>query len=113
MVSENLIVNIEEEIAADGRYTGGKGANLAKLFHILGKGNVPYAVMATTEFAKILLNDPAIVDLVTELDAVLDRDDEAEAKKVAKKIKDLIENIKTHPELIALLEKKIEMMKKR
>ena len=111
MVSENLIVSIEEEIAADGRYTGGKGANLAKLFHILGKGNVPYAVMATTEFAKILLNDPRIVDLVTELDAVLGRDDEAEAKKVAKKIVSLIENIKTHLELIELLEKKIEMMK--
>ena len=113
VVSENLIVNIEEEIAADGRYTGGKGANLAKLFHILGKGNVPYAVMATTEFAKILLNDPAIVDLVTELDAVLEKDDEVEAKKLAKKIREMIENIKTNPELIELLEKKIEMLKER
>ncbi|HSQ52908.1 MAG TPA: PEP/pyruvate-binding domain-containing protein, partial [Acidobacteriota bacterium] len=108
-----MIVNIEEEIAADGRYTGGKGANLAKLFHILGKGNVPYAVMATTEFAKILLNDPEIVDSVTELDVVLAKDDEAEAKKLAKKIRDMIENIKTHPELIELLEKKIEIMKER
>jgi hypothetical protein len=35
LVSEYLIVNIEEEIATDGRFTGGKGANLAKLFHIL------------------------------------------------------------------------------
>ena len=86
MVSENLIVNIEEEIAADGRYTGGKGANLAKLFHILGKGNVPYAVMATTEFAKILLNDPEIVDSVAELDAVLAKDDEAEAKKIVEAV---------------------------
>ena len=113
VLSENLIVNIEEEIAADGRYTGGKGANLAKLFHILGKGNVPYAVMATTEFAKILLNDPEIVDSVKELDVVLAKDDEAEAKKLAKKIMDMIENIKTHPELIKLLEKKIEIMKER
>lgn len=113
LVSKNLIVTIEEEIATDGKYTGGKGANLAKLFHILGKGNVPYAVMATTEFAKILLNDPAIVDSVTELDAVLAKDDEAEAKKLAKKIMGMIENIKTHPELIELLEKNIEMMKER
>jgi pyruvate,water dikinase len=113
LVSENLIVNIEEKIAAEGRFTGGKGANLAKLFHILGKGNVPYAVMATTEFAKILLNDPTIVDLVKELDAVLAKDDEDEAQKVAKKIRNWIENIKAHPELIALLEKKIEMMKER
>jgi pyruvate,water dikinase len=113
LVSENLIVNIEEEIAADGRFTGGKGANLAKLFHILGKGNVPYAVMVTTEFAKMLLHDPAIVDLVNELEAALAKDDEEESKKIAKKIVNVIENIKTQPELIALLEKKIEMMKKR
>jgi len=113
LVSENLIVNIEEEIAADGRFTGGKGSSLAKLFHILGKDNVPYAVMATTEFAKVLLNDSAIVNLVTDLDAALAKDDEDEAKKIAKKIIALIENIKTHPELISLLEKKIEMMKER
>ena len=80
LVSENLIVNIEEEIAAEGRYTGGKGANLAKLFHILGKSNVPYAVMVTTEFAKMLLHDPAIVDLVNELDAALAKDDEEESR---------------------------------
>jgi pyruvate,water dikinase len=113
LVSEHLIVNIEEEIATDGRFTGGKGANLAKLFHILGEGSVPYAVMVTTEFAKMLLHDPAIVRLVEELDAVLAKDDEAEAAKLAKKIMRVIENIKTQPELIALLEKKIDMMKKR
>jgi pyruvate,water dikinase len=113
LVSENLIVNIEEKIAADGRYTGGKGANLAKLFHILGKDNVPYAVMVTTEFAKMLLNDPHIVDLVKELDSALDKDDEDEAKKLAKKIRDVIEHIKTQPKLIDLLEKKIEILKMR
>jgi len=111
LVSENLIVNIEEKIATDGRFTGGKGANLAKLFHILGKDNVPYAVMVTTEFAKMLLNDPNIVDLVKKLDSTLAKDDEDEAKKIAKKIRDVIENIKTQPELIALLEKKIEILK--
>jgi pyruvate,water dikinase len=111
LVSENLIVNIEEKIAADGRFTGGKGANLAKLFHILGKDNVPYAVMVTTEFAKMLLNDPAILGLVKELDSALTKDDEAKARKIAKKIRNFIENIKTQPKLIALLEKKIEIMK--
>jgi len=113
LVSENLIVNIEEEIAADGRFTGGKGANLAKLFQILGKDNVPYAVMVTTEFAKMLLHDPAIASLVNELDAALAKDDEDESRKIAKKIINVIENIKTQPGLIALLEKKIEMMKAR
>ena len=54
MASENLVVNIEERIAADGRFLGGKGADLAKLFHILGRDNVPYAVMVTTELAKTL-----------------------------------------------------------
>jgi phosphoenolpyruvate synthase/pyruvate phosphate dikinase len=106
LVSENLIVNIEEKIAADGRFTGGKGANLAKLFHILGKDNVPYAVMVTTEFAKMLLNDPEIVKLVKDLDAALAKDDEAKSKKIAEKIRNVIENIETQPELIALLEKK-------
>jgi pyruvate,water dikinase len=113
LISENLIVNIEQEIATDGKFTGGKGANLAKLFHILGEGNVPYAVMATTEFAKELLNDPVIVELVKELDVVLTKDDEAGAQKLAKKIIDRIENIKAHPELLTLLEEKIEMMKER
>jgi len=113
LVSKNLIVNIEEEIAVDGQLTGGKGANLAKLFHILGKDNVPYAVMVTTEFAKMLLHDPEIVRLVNNLDAALAKDDEDESKKIAKKIVIIIENIKTQPELIVLLEQKIEMMKKR
>jgi pyruvate,water dikinase len=113
LVFENLIVNIEEKIATDGKFTGGKGANLAKLFHMLGKDNVPYAVMVTTEFAKMLLNDPEIVSLVKELDAALAKDDEDEAKKIAEETRDFIENIKIQPELIALLEKKIEMMKER
>jgi len=111
LLSENLIVSIEEKIAEEGRFTGGKGANLAKLFHILGKGNVPYAIMVTTNFAKMLLHDPAIIDLVNKLDLILAEDDEDQAKKIAKKIQTLIENIKTQPELISLLEKKIEIMK--
>ena len=106
-----MIVSIEEKIAEEGRFTGGKGANLAKLFHILGKGNVPYAIMVTTNFAKMLLHDPAIIDLVNKLDSILANDDEDQAKKIAKKIQTLIENIKTQPELISLLEKKIEILK--
>ncbi len=113
LVSENLIVNIEEDIAADGRFTGGKGASLAKLFRILGKDNVPYAVMVTTEFAKLLLHDPIIVGLVTKLDNALAKDDEDEARKIAEALITFIENIKTQPRLIALLEKKIEMLKAR
>ncbi len=113
LISENLIVNIEEDIAADGRFTGGKGSSLAKLFHILGKDNVPYAVMATTEFAKVLLKDPAIVKLVKELDNALEKDNEKEARKVAKKVRDFIENIETQPNLLMELEKKIDMLKKR
>ena len=112
-MKNNLIVNIEEKIAIDGRFTGGKGANLAKLFHILGSETVPYAIMVTTEFAKILLQDPKIVDLVTELDKVLVEDNEKEAQKIAHKIRSVIENIKTQQELVALLEKKIEIMRNR
>ena len=57
MVNDNLVVGMEEPDAADGRLTGGKGSSLAKLFKILGKDNIPYAIMVTTEFSKILLND--------------------------------------------------------
>jgi len=110
---ENLIVNIEEEIATDDSLTGGKGSNLAKLFHILGKGNVPYAIMVTTEFAKLLLHDPEIVDLVKKLDNALKADNEIESKKIATKIIDVIENIKTQPKLLELLDKKIRELKKR
>jgi len=113
LVSENLIVNIEEDIAADVRFTGGKGANLAKLFRLLGNDNVPYAVMVTTEFVKLLLHDPIIVGLVTKLDNALAKDDEDEARKIAEELITFIENIKTQPKLIALLKKKIEMLKAR
>jgi pyruvate,water dikinase len=113
LVSENLIVNIEEDIAADGKFTGGKGSSLAKLFHILGKDNVPYAVMVTTEFAKVLLKDPAILQRVKELDETLTEGNESRARWIAKEIRNSIENIKTQSDLIALLEKKIEMLKKK
>ena len=103
MVSHNLIVNIEEKIAANGRFTGGKGANLARLFHVLGAGNVPYAIMITTEFAKKLLHDPSILDLVTKLDNALEKQDEKESKKIAKKIVNIIEKIETQSDLIELL----------
>ena len=113
MVSENLIVNIEEKIAVEGSLTGGKGSNLAKLFHILGEGNVPYAIMVTTEFAKLLLHDREIVDLVAELDVALNADNEAESKKIADKIIEVIENIKTQPKLLELLDEKICELKKK
>jgi pyruvate,water dikinase len=113
LISDNLIVNIEESIAADGRFTGGKGSNLARLFHILGKDNVPYATMVTTEFAKILLKDPTILKLVKELDEALAKNNESKARWIAKEIRSFIENIKTQQSLIALLEKKIKMLKER
>jgi pyruvate,water dikinase len=112
MVEDNLVVNIEEPAAADGRLTGGKGSSLAKLFKILGKDNVPYAIMATTEFSKILLNDRNVVELVKKLDDALAKDNEEEARKIADQTNDYIENIKTQPKLLEVLSKKIEMMKK-
>jgi pyruvate,water dikinase len=113
MVEDNLVVGIEESTAADGRLTGGKGANLAKLYNILGKDNVPYAIMVTTEFSKILLNDKNVVELVKKLDVVLSKDNEEEARKIADQINEYIENIKTQPKLLEVLSKKIETMKKR
>lgn len=112
-MTDNLVVGMEEPSASNGALTGGKGSSLAKLFKILGKDNVPYAIMATTEFSKILLNDKNVVELVKKLDKALSKDDEEEARKVSSKIRNLIENIKTQSKLIKALEKKIEMMKKR
>jgi len=112
MVNDNLVVGMEEPAASDGRLTGGKGANLAKLYNILGKDNVPYAIMVTTEFSKILLNDKNVVELIKKLDNALSKDNETEAEKVADQITTYIENIKTQPKLLELLTKKIETMKK-
>jgi pyruvate,water dikinase len=107
-----LIVGVEEAIAADAKYTGGKGSSLAKLFSMLGKDNVPYAIMLTTEFAKVLLDDENVLKLVKKLDEALTKNDEEEARKIAAKTRNFIENIKIQPKLIRALEKKIEMMKK-
>ena len=109
----NLIVGVEEAVAADSKYTGGKGSSLAKLFSILGKDKVPYSIMLTTELAKELLSDENVVNLVKKLDEALAKDNEEEARKIASKIRSFIENIKTQPKLIRTLDKKIVMMKKR
>jgi len=104
---EKLIVGVEEAIAADGKYAGGKGSSLARLFRILGKDNVPYAIMVTTEFAKVLLNDENVVKLVKKLDEALAKNNEEEARKIASKIRNFIENIKIQPKLIRAVGKKI------
>ena len=100
MVDDNLVVGMEEPVAADGGLTGGKGSSLAKLFKILGKDNVPYAIMVTTEFSKILLNDKNVVELVKKLDKVLSGNNEEEAREIANQIMEYIENIKTQPKLL-------------
>ena len=48
-----------------------------------------------------------------DLDIALEKDDETESKKIAKKIVNIIENIKTRSDLIELLEQKIDFLKKR
>ena len=107
---KKLIVGVEEAIAADGKYTGGKGSSLAKLFGILGKDDVPYAIMVTTEFAKVLLNDENVVKLVKKLDEAVAKNNEEEARKIASKIRNFIENIEIQPKLIRAVGKKIEMI---
>ena len=64
MTSENLIVNIEEKIAADGRFTGGKGSSLAKLFHILGKDNVPFHSIMFPSYLIGTKDDYHLVDVL-------------------------------------------------
>ena len=77
----NFVVDISDPSASDGRVTGGKGSNLAKLLKIVGEENVPHAIMVTTEFAKVLLENEKIIELVEELDERLTEDDEKTAER--------------------------------
>lgn len=107
----NYVVDISDPSASDGRVTGGKGSNLAKLMKIVGEENVPHAIMVTTEFAKVLLNNETIVELAEELDEKLSEDDEKTAEKIAARLKEEIENMEVPKELSAALIAEVNSMK--
>jgi phosphoenolpyruvate synthase/pyruvate phosphate dikinase len=108
----DLIVDIKDSSASDERITGGKGSNIAKLVNIVGEENVPYAIMVTTEFSRVLLNDEELIEIVEELDEKLSESDEKTAEKIANDLREKIENMKIPEKLSHALMEKIELMKK-
>ncbi len=112
-MKEKLVVDIKDPCATDGKLTGGKGSNLAKLVKIVGEENVPYAIMVTTQFSKALLNEEEIIELVEELDEKLTESDEKTAEKIAAKLREKIENMRVPKKLSSILLEKINLMKKK
>ncbi|UCC33462.1 MAG: hypothetical protein JSW53_00150, partial [Candidatus Bathyarchaeota archaeon] len=108
----NYVVDISDSSAADGRITGGKGSNLAKLVKIVGEENVPHAIMVTTEFAKILLKNKVVVELVEALDKKLAEDDEKAAEKIATRLRSEIENTEVPKGLSDALSAEVDHMKR-
>jgi len=109
----DLVVDIKNPSASDGRITGGKGSNLAKLVKIVGEENIPYAIMITTEFSKVLLNNEEIIEMVEELDEKLSEADEKTAEKIAATLVKKIENMQVPEKLSDTLTEKINFMKQR
>lgn len=107
----NYVVDINDPSASDGRVTGGKGSNLAKLVKIVGEENVPHAIMVTTKFSKVLLNNEKIIESVEELDEKLNEGDEKTAEKIAARIEEEIENMEVPEELSNALIDRVNSMK--
>ncbi|UCE43551.1 MAG: hypothetical protein JSV57_04090 [Candidatus Bathyarchaeota archaeon] len=107
----NYVVDISDSSASDGKVTGGKGSNLAKLVKIVGEENIPHAIMVTTEFAKILLKNETIIELVEDLDKKLTEDDEKTAEKIAARLRSEIENIEVSKGLSDALTVAVDSMK--
>ncbi|MGD8505045.1 MAG: PEP/pyruvate-binding domain-containing protein [Candidatus Bathyarchaeota archaeon] len=107
----NYVVDINDPSASDGRITGGKGSNLAKLVKIVGEENIPHAILVTTEFAKVLLNNATIIEAVEELDEKLTEGDEKTAEEIATKLREEIEKLEVSKGLSDALIDKISSMK--
>lgn len=98
-MKQKLVVKINDPSASDGAVTGGKGSSLARLVKVIDQENVPYAIMATTEFARQLLNRGDILTLAERLDKKLDEGDEKAAEEIADKLRETIENMKVPKKL--------------
>ncbi|MCK5593027.1 hypothetical protein KAI31_02910, partial [Candidatus Bathyarchaeota archaeon] len=107
----NYVVDISAPSASDGSVTGGKGSNLAKLVRIVGRENVPHAIMVTTKFAKALLNNEKIIESVDKLDEKLTEGNEKAAEKIAAELNEEIQNMEIPKELSNVLIAKVNSMK--
>ncbi|UCG44626.1 MAG: hypothetical protein JSV58_04260, partial [Candidatus Bathyarchaeota archaeon] len=110
-MTTEFVVDIDNPLATDGSVTGGKGSNLAKLVKIVGKENVPYAIMVTTEFARVLLNNTRINELVERLDEKLAQADEKAAEEISSRLNEEIQNMEVPRRLLDALIDRVNSMR--
>ena len=114
---EKLFLTIRDEEAIDPRFTGGKGAGLAKIYRAitdlqaLGLPiDVPFAVILGPPFVrKLLTSNPRIVEMVEELEDALSRGEDVSA--LLTKIRAMIMKLDFPPELEEALEEAIELIR--
>ncbi|HEW89716.1 MAG TPA: hypothetical protein ENG43_00050, partial [Candidatus Bathyarchaeota archaeon] len=116
-VEEKLFFTIRDEEAVDPRFTGGKGAGLAKIYRAivdlkeLGLPvDVPFAVILGPPFVRRLLaTNPRILELVRELEEGLAR--RKEVNDILARIRAMIMKLDFSPELEKALQEAIELLR--
>ncbi|HDJ26489.1 MAG TPA: hypothetical protein ENF34_04165 [Candidatus Bathyarchaeota archaeon] len=114
---EKLFLTIRDEEAVDPRFTGGKGAGLAKIYRAIAelkaKGlpvDVPFAVILGPPFVRRLLSsDPRILEKVRALEEALSRGEEV--GPLLAEIRELIMGLEFPRELEEALDEAVELLR--
>ena len=114
---EKLFLTIRDEEAVDPRFTGGKGAGLAKIYRAIAelkaKGlpvDVPFAVILGPPFVRRLLSsDPRILEKVRALEEALSRGEEV--GPLLAEIRELITGLEFPRELEEALDEAVELLR--
>ncbi len=114
---EKLFLTIRDEEAIDPRFTGGKGAGLAKIYRAVAELqalglpiDVPFAVILGPPFVRRLLaSNPRVLELVRELEDALSRGKDVGG--LLAKIRALIMKLEFPPELEEALGEAIELIR--
>jgi len=114
---EKLFLTIRDEEAIDPRFTGGKGAGLAKIYRAVAELqalglpiDVPFAVILGPPFVRRLLaSNPRVLELVRELEDALSRGKDVGG--LLAKIRALIMKLEFPPELEKALGEAIELIR--
>ncbi|RLI11481.1 hypothetical protein DRO33_04025, partial [Candidatus Bathyarchaeota archaeon] len=116
-VEEKLFLTIWDDEAVDPRFTGGKGAGLAKIYRAIAElkalglpVDVPFAVILAPPFIRRLLaTNPEILEKVRELEEALARGEEV--GPLLAEIRELIMKLEFPPELDRALDEAIELLR--
>ena len=114
---EKLFLTIRDEEAVDPRFTGGKGAGLAKIYRAIAelkaKGlpvDVPFAVILGPPFVRRLLSsDPRILEKVRALEEALSRGEEV--GPLLAEIRELIMGLEFPRGLEEALDEAVELLR--